>query len=114
MIPNVLIFVAIIILSFVGIFYLAAFKTKRAIRRVVEIFRQQDALTSNRAKTIDELGLRRPDFVQRLMKGRDYKQFALQALIKQGIVQVTEDGRLYLVEEKLGETFSNKPAFPSP
>jgi hypothetical protein len=41
--------------------------------------------------------------MERIMKPRDYKPYALQILIKQGVLCQTEDGRLYLSEEKLNE-----------
>jgi len=58
-------------------------------------------LSRQTAKTIEELGLTPPDFLQRLTHLRDYKPQALKILIKQGIVNRTLDGKLYLLEEKL-------------
>jgi hypothetical protein len=55
------------------------------------------------AKTVEELGLQKPDFVQRVMRGRDFKEYALQILIKKGVIYVTEDGRLYMVEDNLDQ-----------
>ena len=69
--------------------------------KVVKIFYQHHALGTNNAKTLRELGLERPDFLQRMMKARDYKQYALEILLKRGIIAATEDGRVYMVEEKL-------------
>lgn len=71
--------------------------------KVIEIFRQHNALGIRDAKTLQELGLERPDFVQRIVRGRDFKQYALQILIKRGIICMTEDGRLYMVENKLDQ-----------
>jgi len=71
--------------------------------KVIEIFRQHNALGIRDAKTLQELGLERPNFAQRIVRGRDFKQYALQILIKRGIICVTEDGRLYMVENKLDE-----------
>ena len=36
-----------------------------------------------------------------MFKGRDYKQYALNMLMKSEIIQVTEDGKMYLSEDKL-------------
>ena len=36
-----------------------------------------------------------------MLKGRDYKPHALKSMIDAGIVQLTEDRKLYLSEEKL-------------
>lgn len=83
-----------------------AFRGRRAMFKVIEIFRQHNALGISDAKTLQELGLERPDFVQRIVRGRDFKQYALQILIKRGIICVTEDGRLYMVENKLDQDLS--------
>lgn len=80
-----------------------AFRGRRAIFKVIEIFRQHNALGINDARTLQELGLERPDFAQRIMRGRDFKQYALQILMKRGIIYVNEDGRLYMVEDKLDQ-----------
>ena len=71
--------------------------------KVIEIFRQHNALGIRDAKTLQELGLERPNFSQRIVRGRDFKQYALQILIKRGIICMTEDGRLYMVENKLDQ-----------
>lgn len=74
-------------------FSIYAFRGRRGISKVIEIFRQHNALGINDAKTLEELGLEKPDFVQRVMRGRDFKQYALQILIKRRVIYVTEDGR---------------------
>jgi hypothetical protein len=60
-------------------------------------------LRINDVRTVEELGLEKPDFVQRVMRGRDFRQYALQTLIKRGVIYMTEDGRLYMVEDKLDQ-----------
>jgi hypothetical protein len=104
---SVLFIVILMILAFGGTFWLRDFLTKRGILKVVKIFYQHNALGMNGAKTPRELGLQRPDLVQRMMKPRDYKQTALQLLIKRGVIQVA-DGRLYMDEEKLNPEFRCK------
>jgi hypothetical protein len=95
---------AILIIIALGvIFPVYAFRGRRAMFKVIEIFRQHNALGISDAKTLQELGLERPDFVQRIVRGRDFKQYALQILIKRGIICVTEDGRLYMVKNKLDQ-----------
>jgi hypothetical protein len=74
---------------------------RRAIRQVIQIFRRNNALDKKTAKTIDELGLRPRSFVEGMFHGRDFKPYAMNALVKAEIVKSTEDGRLYLDEEKL-------------
>ena len=103
--------VVLMILAFAASFWLRNFLTKRAVLKVVRIFYQHNALGMNGAKTQRELGLERPDLIARMMKPRDYKQTALQLLLKEDVVRVT-DGKLYLVEEKLDPRFrytSNDP-----
>jgi hypothetical protein len=96
------------IIVFGGGLYIRTFLTKRAVFKVIEIFYQHNALGMNGAKTPHELGLERPDFFQRMTRLRDYKQNALQILIKEGIILENEDGRLYMAEEKLDENLRSK------
>ena len=98
----------LVIIIFGGALYIRTFLTKRAIFKVIEIFYQHNALGIHSAKTPHQLGLERPDFLQRMMRPRDYKQSALQVLIKRGIIFENEEGRLYMVEEKLDEGLRSK------
>ena len=77
---------------------------KRAVMQVIKIFRNQNATDSKNARTIDELGLRAPGMLQKMGRRRDYKPQALGVLVQAEIVQVTEDGKFYLSEEKLLES----------
>jgi len=86
--------------------FLSARMTKRAIGRVIEIFQKQNAIGAQRAKTVDELGLTPPNLMARFTRMRDYRQNALSILIKTGIIQANEEGKLFLTEEKLGELIS--------
>ena len=107
---NIRVFLTLIfmIIIFSGGLYLRTFFTRRAIFKVIEIFYQHKALGINRAKTPHQLGLERPDFLQKMTRRRDYKQNALQILLKRGIIIENEDGGLYMVEEKLDEHLRNK------
>ena len=89
------------ILFFILLLVLPTMLNRRAVNQVITIFRKQQAIGKDHAKTIDELGLRPPGFKKRLISLRDYKPRALDALIAAKIVQVTDEGRLYLSEEKL-------------
>jgi len=53
------------------------------------------------AKTEEELGFRQQSIMKRILTRRDYKPYALTTLIKAEIIRMTDDGRLYLSEEKL-------------
>ena len=105
---RVILILILMIIAFGGSLYIRTFLTRRAIFKVIEIFYQHNALGINSAKTPQQLGLKRPDFLQRMMSRRDYKQNAFQILIKRGVIFENEDGRLYMVEEKLDETLRSK------
>jgi hypothetical protein len=107
-VSRVILILILVIIVFGGGLYIGNFLTRRAIFKVIEIFYQHKALGINSAKTPHQLGLKRPDFLQRVTSRRDYKQNALQILIKKGIIFENEDGRLYMVEEKLDEHLRSK------
>ena len=95
---SVLIF---IIIAFGVVLSVYIFCGQRAISKVIQLFYQHNALGIKDAKTLQELGIEKPHFAQRIMRGRDYRQYALQILIKRGVIYVTEDRRLYMVRDKL-------------
>src|SRR4030042_5056385 len=100
----------LIILAIFGItlFILPRFMLKRAMSQVIRVFRGHRSLSKENAKTVEELGLKPHGFMERFMKPRDYKPYALQILSRQGILCQTEDGRFYLSEEKLNELLEQK------
>ena len=74
------------------------------MRQVVEIFRENNALHPSTAKTPEQLGLRRQEgALSSIFRGRDYKLYALNFLLRAQIVQQLDDGRLYLQEDKLSQ-----------
>jgi len=91
----------IIILAVLGLWVLPRIRIKRAVNQVVAIFERYNALDARSAKTIDELGLRPPTFLQGMMRIRDFKPYALQILMKADIIHQTDGGRLYLSQDKL-------------
>jgi len=93
--------VLILLFILLALFIVPQWRLKRAIHQVIRIFREHNAIGIDNSKTIDELGMRSPCMLERMLRGRDYKQYALRALMKAAIIQTTEDGRLYLSEEKL-------------
>lgn len=98
---NAIFIVLILLFMLLALFVVPQWRLKSAIRQVIRIFREHNAIGIDNSKTIDELGMRSPGVLERMLRGRDYKQYALRALIKAEIIQTTEDGRLYLSEEKL-------------
>ena len=91
----------IIILAILGFFVLPRMRIRQAVNRVVAIFERNNALDVRSAKTIDELGLRPPTFLEGMMRMRDFKPYALQILMKAEVVHQTDGGRLYLIQDKL-------------
>lgn len=106
---EVALIVLLIIVAIVAIFVIPQWFIKRSIPKVIKIFRENRAIDIKNAKTVNELGLRPYSMLERLFRRRDYKQYALNALVQAGIIQKTEDGKLYLSEEKLGESRLEKP-----
>jgi len=84
-----------------GVFVLPQIFVRRAIRSVLRIFQQHNAVGIKGAKTLKEMGLEPKSMLQKVFKTRDYKPKALQALMHSDIILMTEDGKFYLSEEKL-------------
>ena len=108
-----IIIVLIIAALVLGMFVIPQWRMKRNIRKVVRIFREHNATSAKEAKTIIELGLRPRNMIDKMLLGRDYRQYALDALINFGIVLATEEGKLYLSEEVLSQTpFAKDTSYP--
>ncbi len=105
---SVILVFVLIIAALGATFYIRNLLTKRAALKVIKIFYEQNALGMEGAKTPQELGLQRLDFLQRMVKPRDYKQYALQVLIKNGVVHVTADGKFYMLEQRLDPKYRLK------
>ncbi len=104
---TTLFIVIVIILLILVAFVIPRYLFKRALSRVIRIFREQGAFDVKSARTVDELGLRPRAMLQGMFKGRDYKPYALDILRKADIVQMTQDDRLYLSEEKFASSRFN-------
>ena len=98
---DILIIGVVIVLLLAALFFIPQWRMKRSIPQVIRIFRRCNATSSKDAKTIDELGLRPRSLMQGMFRGRDYRPYALEALMRSGIVEMTEDRKLYLSEDKL-------------
>ena len=83
--------------------FISARMTKRAVGKVIAIFQEKNAIGTQQAKTVNELGLTPPNLMDRFTRMRDYKQNALGILVKANIVQTTEEGKLFISAEKLAE-----------
>ena len=100
---DIALFIILMIALFVvAMFVIPQWRMKRAAYQLIQIFRNYDAVGIKKAKTLVELGLKRPAFLGLTRTGgRDYKWLTLNALIQTGIIEKTDDDRLYLSEEKL-------------
>jgi hypothetical protein len=100
---NLLYWVVLFTLFFLGVFVIPGYLLKRAIVQVVAVFRRSHSLCSERPKTVDELGLAPQSLMDRFFKLRDYKPYALQFLVKSGVVLRTEDGKFCLINKRADE-----------
>jgi hypothetical protein len=98
---TALLMLLIIILAILGFFVLPRIRIRRAVKHVVAIFERNNALDVRSARTIDELGLRPPTFLEGMLRIRDFKPYALQILMNAEVVRQTDGGRLYLSQDKL-------------
>ncbi len=97
-----IIFIALLIaVPVLGIFMIPRLLLNRAIYSVIKTFRDNNAKTHERAKTMAELSLTAKPIIERFSRLRDYKPYAIKILIGADIIQATEDGKFYLSEEKL-------------
>ena len=94
----------LVMLGVLGFWVLPRMRIKRAVNQVVGIFEHNNALDVRSARTIDELGLRPPTFLQSMIRMRDFKPYALQVLMKAEVVLQTDGGRLYLSQDRLAAT----------
>jgi hypothetical protein len=90
-------------LLWVAFFTIPRYLIKRAVSQVISIFRQSHSLCSESPKTVNELGLEPKSLADRMLKLRDYKPYALQILVYTGVVRVTNDEKVCLLEEKVPE-----------
>ena len=105
---NALFILLIVILAIVGFFVLPRIRIRRAVNQVMAIFERSNALDVRSAKTVDELGLRPPTFLQGMMRMRDFKPYALQILMQTDVVRQTDGGRLYLAQDRLPATDADR------
>jgi len=98
---GILFIVLIVILFILSILFLPYWLIMRAVPKVIRAFRERNAVGASNAMTIEELGLKPKSIFQRMFTRRDYKQNALQFLIRADVVDITEEGKFYLNDEKL-------------
>jgi len=100
---NIWLILGLLVVFILGVYVLPQWRFKRSVKQVIAMFRKHNAIDRiENAKTMDELGFHfQRTFIEQMLRGRDYRGYALSALLKTQIVLETEDGKLYLVEEKL-------------
>lgn len=100
---SVGIYISLILILFVLLllsFRFSLLLARRAICKVISIFREYDAVQFTKALTLENLGLApRPLFTLRVL--RDYKPWALQTLVQSGIIRAGQEGTFYLSEDTL-------------
>ncbi len=101
---GIALLVLLIALALLSMIFVPRWRMQRAIRQVINIFRARGATNINGARNIVELGLKPRGILEGMFRGRDYKPYALSALMKAGIILSTEDDRLYLSEDKLANS----------
>ncbi len=97
------------VLVVLALFVIPQWRLRRAIPQVIQMFRDNNAVGIKNAKTEEGLGFRRRNIMEGMFMPRDYKPRALTALIQAEIIQMTEDGKLYLSEEKLADSGFSRP-----
>ncbi len=97
----IVVMVLLVVILIVGALQLMHFLFRRAVRKVVALFRQQGATSPARAKSPAELGLAPVNPLDRMFRFRDYRPEALRALGQADIIKWTEEGSLYLSEDEL-------------
>ena len=98
----------LVIIFLLVMLFLPSFMINQNVPKVIKILRKYNATRPETAKMPKEMGLAQPGFVERMWKLRDYKPRALQFLLQSEIVQMTDDGRVFLSDENLALTKWNK------
>jgi hypothetical protein len=98
---RVLIMIILVtILVIVLAFFVQSLMMKRAMKAVIKALRTHQALTLETAKFAADMGIQKRGIIN-LKALRDYKPNVVQYFIGIEVIQVTEDGKIYLSEEKL-------------
>ena len=101
---DVLFFILLGILFLVVVIFVPQWMLMRNIPKVIKLFRERNAVGEKNAITIEELGLQSKSIFKRMFNRRDYKPQAFQFLIRASIVEMTDEGKVYLSEQNLLQT----------
>lgn len=100
LLQGTIIVIIFVVVAIATVLFLPRYLVKRAISQVIRIMQNAGAMSPATAKTREELKLQQKSIFQKMGR-RDYKPFALEALIQKGIVLTTRDDRIYLSETDL-------------
>jgi hypothetical protein len=98
-----ILFILVLILLLAVAFAASNWMMRRAMKKVIKMLRDGQALSSETARTTEQLGFKQRQMLQ-FKLWRDYTPAALQMLITANIIQSTDDGRLFLSEENLSKS----------
>ena len=101
---NAIVIIVMVVVAILAMIVVPQWRLKRTIPKVVSAFRGANATSEKNAKTLEELGLKPRGMMEGMFRGRDYRQYAVTALMRAEIVKTTEEGKLYLSEERLYES----------
>lgn len=82
------------------VFVIVPWRLRRAIKWLVNTFRELNATTPEKAITTEDLGIK-PRFLE---FRRDYRMWALNLLLKVEIIVPTEDKKFYFSEERFKQS----------
>lgn len=74
---------------------------RKAVPQVINILREHGATDPEHAVRPDEVGLVQQSAWDRALKRRDYKPRALSGLLQIGVVDLNDEGKIYLNEAAL-------------
>jgi hypothetical protein len=101
-IPLTILILSISVMIVIGSFALSVALFRRALLSVIEVFRKHNAVEEDNAISSVELGCKPRTLINFFNPGlRDYRVEALELLLSYGIVEVTEEDKFYLCEERL-------------
>lgn len=98
---DILLIAAFSLLILASWLFVPMLLTRRAIVKLLRVFREHNATSESTAKTYDELGITQASFFMRMWSPRDYRPRAMQYLISAQVVKVVDENKLYLDEGKL-------------
>ena len=102
---NAVFIVSLILLFILSVIFIPQWRMRRAVKQVLDRFRKQGATSPKSAQSMESMGLTlQQSMMSSLWKGRDFKPYAIKALIQHGIIVAQENGTYYLNERRTEES----------